>query len=59
MAIKLLTGLAGADYSYAPGEVVTDLDKDHEKRLIESGQAERVTKTRAKKSAPDAETPSE
>lgn len=45
--IKLLTSLAGADYSYGVGEKV-ELDKDFEKRLVESGQAERVRKTPAK-----------
>lgn len=43
--IKLLTGMAGADFSYSAGEVVT-MDKDTERRLVESGQAE-VVKQRA------------
>lgn len=47
MAVKLLTGIAGANFSHAPGEVV-DLDKDTEKRLVDSGQAEKVV---AKKKA--------
>lgn len=53
MAVKLLTGMAGFDFSYAAGEVV-ELDKDTEKRLIESGQAEAVAvkkKTSKKKTS--------
>lgn len=42
--IKLKTSLAGADYSYGVGEEV-ELDKEFEKRLVESGQAEPVRKT--------------
>jgi hypothetical protein len=45
--IKLLTGMAGADFSYAAGDTVK-LDKDLEKRLIDSGQAEAVKATRKK-----------
>lgn len=39
--IKLLTSIAGADFSYAAGEKVS-LDKDYERRLVDSGQAEEV-----------------
>jgi len=46
--IKLLVSIAGADFTYYPGEEVT-LDKDYEKRLIDSGQAEPVVKKAAKK----------
>lgn len=48
--IKLLVSMASAEYSYAPGEIVT-LDAGTEKRLIDSGQAEKVTikKTTVKK----------
>lgn len=46
--IKLLVSVAGADFSHAPGEMVT-LDPEFERRLIESGQAEPVeVKSRAK-----------
>jgi len=37
--IKLLVSIASVEYSHAPGEVVS-LDKETEKRLIDSGQAE-------------------
>jgi|AntRauTorckE6833_2_1112554.scaffolds.fasta_scaffold14088_1 hypothetical protein len=39
--IKLLVSIAGADFSYAPGETVS-LDAELERRLIDSGQAEEV-----------------
>ena len=45
--VKLLVSIAGADFSYAPGEKVT-FDKETEKRLIESGQAEPVQAPRKK-----------
>jgi hypothetical protein len=43
--IKLLVSLAGVSpdgtgFSHVPGEIVTTLDKEFERRLIESGQAE-------------------
>ena len=53
MTIKLLTSMAGENFSYAVGEVV-QLDKDYEARLIASGQAEPVkakTKKAPKKKA--------
>lgn len=46
--IKLLVSIASEDYSYVPGETVT-LDAETEKRLIASGQAERVVKKKAVK----------
>jgi hypothetical protein len=46
--IKLLTGIAGEGFSYLPGEVV-NLDKETEKRLIKSGQAEPVKQEKPKK----------
>lgn len=49
--VKLLVSVAGAGFSHAPGEKVT-LDKDFERRLIESGQAEPV-RGRQKKAKPD------
>jgi hypothetical protein len=45
--VKLLVSVAGDDYAYSPGEIVT-LDEDYEARLVESGQAEPV-KAPAKK----------
>ena len=49
--VKLLTSIAGADFSYGPGEKAS-FDADTEKRLIESGQAEAVeAKKRATKSS--------
>ena len=39
--IKLLTSIAGADFAHNPGATV-ELDKDYEKRLVDSGQAEYV-----------------
>ncbi len=45
--IKLLVSVAGADFSHAPGETVS-LDKDFERRLVESGQAEAVKAKPAK-----------
>jgi len=44
--IKLLTSMAGDTFSYVAGETVT-LDAATEKRLIDSGQAEKV-ETKAK-----------
>lgn len=46
--IKLLVSVAGADFAYSPGDVVT-LDKNYEKRLVDSGQAEPVAKKTTKK----------
>ena len=45
--VKLLVSIAGPDFAYAPGEVVS-LDKETEKRLVETGQAEPVKETRKK-----------
>ena len=42
MKVTLNTGMAGADFSYAPGEVV-DFDKETAKRIVDSGQGEYVT----------------
>ena len=39
--IKLLVSIAGADFSYAPGQEVS-IDKKTDKRLIDSGQAVEV-----------------
>ena len=45
--IKLLTSISGTDFSHNYGDVVK-LDKETEKRLIESGQAEAVKASSAK-----------
>ncbi len=42
MKIKILTGLAGADFSFAPGDTPEFPDKDA-KRLIKAGIAEEFT----------------
>lgn len=42
MSIKLLTGMASADFSYRPGSIV-ELEPEVEQRLVETGQAEYVT----------------
>ena len=47
MTVKMLTGMAGNNFSVAPGEEAT-LDKEHEKRLIDSGQAVKVTAKKVK-----------
>jgi hypothetical protein len=52
--IKLLVSMAGADFSYSAGATVS-LDKDWEKRLIDSGQAvevKRATKTNSGSTKP-------
>jgi hypothetical protein len=49
MTVKLLTSIAG-DVTASVGETVT-LDKDFEKRLVDSGQAEYVKKTTTRKAA--------
>jgi hypothetical protein len=46
--VKLLVSIAGPDFSHAPGEKVS-LNKELERRLIESGQAEPVTQKRTTK----------
>ncbi|NNF65981.1 MAG: hypothetical protein HKM98_00565 [Gammaproteobacteria bacterium] len=46
MKVKLLSSIASADYSYAPGEVV---DLDEGKALCEAGLAVPVKTTRKKK----------
>ena len=46
--IKLLVSMADDENSYVPGQQVT-LDPAHEKRLIESGQAEAVKAAPKKK----------
>ena len=46
--IKLLVSIAGDDFSYLPGETVS-FDKEMEKRLIDSGQAEAVKAARKTK----------
>ena len=48
MMIKLNTSIASNEFSYAAGETVS-LDAQTEKRLIETGQAERVVKKKAVK----------
>jgi len=45
--IKLLTSIAGEGFSYNYGDVVK-LDAKTEKRLIESGQAEKAAEPKAK-----------
>jgi len=46
--IRLLTGIAGNDFSHAPGEKI-EMSADEEKRMVESGQAEFVAKETKKK----------
>jgi hypothetical protein len=46
--ITLLVSMADSENSYAPGQRVS-LDKDHEQRLIDSGQAEAVKAAPKKK----------
>lgn len=41
MAVKMLTGMAGDNFSVAPGEIFVG-DADHEARLIAAGLAEPV-----------------
>ena len=54
LMVKLNTSMAGDGFAYLPGETVS-LDKETEKRLVESGQAEYVTKNRtARKPSRDA-----
>ena len=48
--IKLLTSMAGEGFSYSYGDVVK-LDAKTEKRLIDSGQAEKVAEPKAKATA--------
>jgi hypothetical protein len=50
MAVKMLTGMAGDDFSVGPGEIFHG-DTDHESRLIAAGLAEAVE---ADKPAPKA-----
>lgn len=47
--IKMLCGIAGSNFSVAPGEKTDLFSKDEEKRLIESGAAEAVATPKAKK----------
>lgn len=50
MKIKLLTSLAGANYSYGYGEITDKIDEKTAKNLISKGLAEKVaTKARSKK----------
>lgn len=41
--IKLNTSVSGADFAHGAGETV-EFDRDFEKRLVKSGQAEYVKK---------------
>jgi hypothetical protein len=50
--IKLLTSVAGDDFSYEYGQEVS-LDKEFEQRLVETGQAVAVVKRRKAKGAAD------
>lgn len=50
MAVKMLVGIAGADFSCSPGEEI-ELDAETEKRLVESGQAEKVKAPAKKKTS--------
>jgi len=45
--IKLLTAMSGNTFNYPIGETVS-LDKDYEKRLIDSGQALKVSEPKKK-----------
>ena len=46
--IKLLTSMAGEGFAYGYGETV-ELDAEYEKRLVESGQAELISKPKPAK----------
>jgi hypothetical protein len=48
MTVKMLVAIAGADFSYYSGQEI-ELDAETEKRLVESGQAEKVKSAPAKK----------
>lgn len=56
--VKLNTSMAGEGFAYLPGETVS-LDKETERRLVDSGQAEYVnanrTNRKTKRSASHAE----
>jgi len=47
MAIKLLTGMATASESFAPGDIVT-LTPEEEKRMVERGFAEKIQPKRGR-----------
>lgn len=48
MKIKLLTSIAGNNFSFAYGEITEEIPQDEAKRLVEKGLAELV-KTAPKK----------
>lgn len=48
MAVRMLTGMAGDNFSVAPGEVFVG-DADHEARLVAAGLAEPVEDVPAEK----------
>lgn len=43
MKIRLLTGMAGDDFSLSPGDVTEQFPDDECQRLIDAGYAEAVT----------------
>lgn len=47
MKVKILEGLAGANFSYSPGQVV-DISDDMAKSFIKGGVAEPVKEVREK-----------
>jgi len=53
MKIKLLTSMAGADFSYQYGDEIT-IDDATAQRLIETGQAEKVLPVKKKRGAQNA-----
>lgn len=48
--VKLNTSMAGEGFAYLPGETVS-LDKETEKRLVDTGQAEYVNENRTARKA--------
>jgi len=50
MKVKLLTSLAGENFSHAAGEEI-EMDEAEAKRFIEKGLAEPVKKTNAKRTS--------
>ena len=51
MKLKLLTSMAGIDYSHNQGDIIEINDPDAAKRYIENGVAEPVAEAPAKETA--------
>ena len=47
MKLKILTGLAGADFAHGPGDIVDQPDAAEARRWIAAGYAEAATADRA------------